>query len=298
MIKVANAPCSWGVIENVEGERGGYVRVLDEIQQTDYAGTELGDWGFMPNEPNALRRELDSRHLKLLASWVSVKLHDAGKHAQSEADCVRTARLLAEVGGPDNFIVLGNDPYGDLQRTQFAGRISPAQGLNEAQWQVLAEGANRVARAVKRETGLRTVFHHHIGTWVETPEETARLLRMTDPAVLGLCFDTGHYRFGGGDPLTGLRQYADRVWHVHFKDHQPTVAARSRQEGWSGVQSVEHGVFCELGQGDVDFPAVLAELQKMSYSGWIVVEQDVLPGMGSPRESARRNRDYLKRIGL
>src|SRR5437867_1000520 len=109
-IRVGNAPCSWGVIENVEGERGGYARVLDEMHETGFAGTELGDWGFMPTDPAVLRQELAARNLKLLASWVSVYLHDADRHAASEADAVRTARLLAEVGGPDNLIVLGNDP--------------------------------------------------------------------------------------------------------------------------------------------------------------------------------------------
>lgn len=298
MIQVANAPCSWGVIENVEGERGGYARVIDEIHETGYLGTELGDWGFMPTDPELLRAELAKRQLKLLASWVSVYLHDADRHAESEADCVRTARLLAEVGGPDNLINLGNDPYTDPMRTLNSGRIQPEHGMSDAQWKIFAEGANRIARAVKRETGLRTVFHHHIGTWVETPAEVTRLLEMTDPAVLGLCFDTGHYSFGGGDPLTGLRQHADRIWHVHFKDHEPKVAAQSRIEGWDGVQSVANGVFCELGKGSVDFPAVLAELRRMNYNGWIVVEQDVLPGMGSPKASAQRNRDYLRSIGL
>ena len=298
MIKVANAPCSWGVIENVEGERGGYRRVLDEMQATGYAGTELGDWGFMPTDPEQLRAALAAHNLQLLASWVSVYLHDPARHAQSEADCVRTARQLAAVGGPDNFIVLGNDPYTDPVRTRNAGRITPAQGMSDAQWAIFADGANRIAHAVKRETGLRTIFHHHIGTWVETPAETAKLLSLTDPEVLGLCFDTGHYRFGGGDPLTGLQQHADRIWHVHFKDHAPQVAAQSRAEGWDGVTAVGHGVFCELGQGDVDFPAVLAKLYELNYQGWIVVEQDVLPGMGSPKESAQRNRNYLASIGL
>ncbi len=102
MIKVANAPCLWGVIENIEGERGGYVQVLDEMQATGYVGTEMGDWGFMPTDPDKLRQELDSRNLKLLASWVSVFLHDDSRHAQSEAEVVRTARLLAEVGGPES----------------------------------------------------------------------------------------------------------------------------------------------------------------------------------------------------
>lgn len=297
-IKVGNAPCSWGVIENVEGERGGYVQVLDEMAATGYAGTELGDWGFMPTDPDALRAELDARQLKLLASWVSVKLHDPAEHAASEADAVRTARQLAMVGGPDNLIVLGNDPYMDAMRTLNAGRLTPAMGMSEAQWQVFAEGANRVAWAVKRETGLRTVFHHHIGTWIETPEETARLLAMTDPEVLGLCFDTGHYTHGGGDPLTGLKRLADRIWHVHFKDHNPAVAAQAKAEGLDAVTAVGRGLFCELGKGDVDFPAILAELKRMNYAGWIVVEQDVLPGMGSPKESAQRNRDYIRSIGL
>jgi inosose dehydratase len=297
-IQVGNAPCSWGVIENVEGERGGYARVLDEMHEAGFLGTELGDWGFMPTDPDVLRQELTARNLRLLASWVSVYLHDANHHAASEADAVRTARLLAEVGGPDNLVVLGNDPYGDPMRTHYAGRIQPEHGMTDAQWQIFTEGANRIACAVRRETGLRTVFHHHIGTWIETPEETARFLRMTDPKVLGLVLDTGHYRFGGGDPLVGLQQHADRIWHVHFKDHSPTIAAQSRREGWNAIQSVEHGVFCKLGQGDIDFPAILTELNALNYQGWIVVEQDVLPGMGSPRESAQRNREYLQSIGI
>ena len=298
MIQVANAPCSWGVIENVEGERGGYARVLDEMQEAGYAGTELGDWGFMPTDPRALRRELERRKLKLLASWVTVHLHDPARLPANEADVLRTARQLAEVGGPDNLVVLGNDPYTDPLRTLAAGRILPDHGMSEAQWRTVTDGANRLARTVKRETGLRTVFHHHIGTWVETPEETARFLAMTAPEVLGLCFDTGHYSFGGGNPVEGVRRHADRIWHVHFKDHDPKVAARSRRDGWNAVKSIEQGVFCELGNGDVDFKAILGELGRRGYGGWIVVEQDVIPGMGNPKESAKRNREYLKGIGL
>jgi inosose dehydratase len=88
------------------------------------------------------------------------------------------------------------------------------------------------------------------------------------------------------------------VWHVHFKDHDPRVAEQSRHNEWDAIQSVEHGVFCELGKGDVNFPAVIQELKDIGYDGWIVVEQDVLPGMGTPKESAQRNRDYLRSIGL
>jgi inosose dehydratase len=299
MIKVANAPCSWGVIEGIEeGERYDYVRVLNELADTGYVGTELGDWGFMPTDPVRLTQELQARNLDLLASWVSVKLHDASQHAQSIDDCVRTAKLLAEVGGKDNFIVLGNDPYADPMRTKNAGRIKPEHGMSEAQWKVFAEGANKVAQAVMDEAGLRTVIHHHIGTWIETPAETAKLLSVTNPDILGLVFDTGHWTFGGGDAVEGLKKHQDRIWHVHFKDCEPNVAAKSRVEEWDGVTSVGKGIFCELGKGEVNFPAVLQALRDMQYEGWIVVEQDVLPGMGSPKASAQRNRDYLKSIGL
>lgn len=298
MIQVANAPCSWGVIENIGGERSGYARVLDEMVETGYAGTELGDWGFMPTDPARLAAELERRQLQLLASWVSCRLYDAAYHEAGVETAVRTARLLVEVGGPDCFIVLGDDHSTHPVRHARAGRIRPEDGLTDEQWDIYTAGANRIARAARRETGLRTVFHHHAATFVETPAEVERFLQLTDASVLGLCFDTGHYTFGGGDAVEGLRRYADRIWHVHFKDCDTTIIDRADAEGWTYTDMVGQGVFCELGRGVVDFTAVLDTLRQMNYDGWIVVEQDVLPGMGSPKESAARNRAFLAGIGL
>jgi inosose dehydratase len=299
MIKVANAPCSWGVLEfDLEGEAAGYTQVLDEIVETGYRGTELGDWGFMPTDPGQLRREIRSRGLTLLGAFVPVMLKDPTAHATGIEVAVRTARLMAEVEGDLPFIVLADDNGRVPQRTQNAGRILPEHGLSGAEWKIFAEGAEKVAGAVKREAGLRTVFHHHCAGYVERPDEVDILMKSTDPSLVGLCFDTGHYRFGGGDPLTGLQTYKDRIWHVHFKDCHPEVAARSRAEKWDYFASVRNGIFCELGKGEVDFPRIKSELEKIGYDGWIVVEQDVLPGMGKPKESARRNRDYLASIGL
>jgi inosose dehydratase len=299
MLKIANAPCSWGVLEfELEGQAAGYVRVLDEMQATGYAGTELGDWGFMPTDPAKLSAELSSRGLTLLGAFVPVALKDPTTHAAGIETAVRTARLLAAVQGDLPFIVLADDNGKIPERTQNAGRVRPEMGLSDAEWQIFAGGAQAVAEAVKRETGLRTAFHHHCAGYVETPSEIARLLSLTDPALLGLVFDTGHYRFGGGDPLQGLKQHGSRVWHFHFKDCHPAVRAESAAKGWNYFESVQNGVFCELGQGDIPFPALIAELERLGYNGWGVVEQDVLPGMGNPKESARRNREYLKSIGL
>jgi inosose dehydratase len=299
MVLIANAPCSWGVIEGIEGDRDGYRRVIDEMAETGYAGTELGDWGFMPTDPEELRAELDSRGLALVGSWVSVNLENPDCHAQSAADAVRTGRQLARVGGDRAVVVLGNDPYGNPHRTMVAGRVTAADAMPEEQWTTFATGANLVARRVMDEAGIRTVLHPHIGTLIETGAEARRLFDMTDPTVLGLCLDTGHWTFGaGGDPVAAVRELRDRVWHVHFKDCDPAVMAASRANGWNGPESVGHGVFCELGQGSVDFPGMLTALEEIGYAGWVVVEQDVLPGMGNPRESARRNREYLRSIGV
>jgi len=124
-------------------------------------------------------------------------------------------------------------------------------------------------------------------------------MKLTDPKLVGLCFDTGHYRFGGGgDPLRTYRQFKDRIWHVHFKDCSPLVHEQSRRNEWDYFASLKHGIFCELGQGDVDFMTFADELKKDRYPGWIVVEQDVLPGMGAPKEFARRNREFLRACSL
>jgi inosose dehydratase len=298
-IKIANAPCSWGVLEfDLPGQALGYAQVLNEIKETGYIGTELGDWGFMPTAPAVLRAELQTWQLALVGAFVQVAFSNESAHAEGEERAVQTAELMAQAVGTHPFIVLADDNCTDSTRTKLAGRIQPEHSLPPAKWQTFGKGVNRVAAAVKRKTGLRTVFHHHSAGFVETPWELDALLNATDPDLVGLCFDTGHFRFGGGDPIRALQQYRDRVWHVHFKDCDPRVHEESRKGSWDYFESMKHGIFCELGKGDVDFPAVIAELKKTGYSGWIVVEQDVLPGTGEPKAYARRNREFLRGCGL
>jgi inosose dehydratase len=299
MIKIANAPCSWGALEfDLEGEAPGYAQVLDEIAETGYAGTELGDWGFMPTDPQSLEQEIHGRNLLLLGAFVPVFLKDPSGHQAGIDVAVRTARLLAAVEGSLPFIILADENGKVPERTKNAGRVTPEMGLTDAEWQIFAEGAMKVAEAVKREAGLRTAFHHHCAGYVETPAEIEKLMSLTDPGSLGLVFDCGHYRYGGGDPEEGLRRYGQRVWHFHFKDYHPAVGRQAAEEGWDYFQSVRNGVFCELGKGEVNFPALMKQLQELGYEGWGVVEQDVLPGMGAPKESARRNREFIRRIGF
>ena len=184
------------------------------------------------------------------------------------------------------------------ERTRNAGRITPEMGLTAAEWQMFADGANKVARAVLSETGLRTVFHHHCAGYVETPDEIAafpgRDRSGSDRTCIrhwALCVRRGPVRRSGC-----ARAFQKRVWYIHLKDCHPEVARRARAEGWDYFEALRHGVFCELGKGGVDFPGVLRWLKDHNYDGYTLVEQDVLPGMGAPKESARRNREYLRAI--
>ncbi len=301
MIKIANAPCSWGALEfdlENKSEEIPYDQVLDELVETGYLGTELGDWGFMPTEPSRLREEIEGRGLTLLGAFVPVALAQADAHQDGINSALRVAELMAGAGYGNAFVVLADDNASVPERTRHAGRIKPEMGLEPDQWEVFAQGAERLANIVKERYGIRTVFHHHCAGYVETPDEIDTLMCKTDSSLLGLCLDLGHYAFGGGDPIAALEKYGDRIWHVHFKDYNPQAAQMSSSAGGDYFDALKCGVFCELGKGVVDFKAALDKLTRSGYKDWIVVEQDILPGMGNPKVCARNNREYIKTLGV
>ena len=299
MIKIANAPCSWGALEfYLDKKPLGFQQVLDEMVESGYEGTELGDWGFMPTDPADLKNVLQEKKLNLLGAFIPIGLADAGTHSEGIIRALKTAELMHKAGFKEAFIVLADNNGTDPIRTKNAGRISSSMGLSDEQWITYAAGAEQVARAIKDMFQMRTVFHHHCAGFVETPSEIDKLMSLTDPSLLGLCLDTGHYAFGGGNPVNALKKYGKRIWHVHFKDYDPEIGRKSAENNWDYFQSVAHGVFCELGKGNVNFREIVKILETTGYNDWIVVEQDVLPGMGEPKRSAISNRKYIKSIGL
>ena len=293
--RVAAAPISWGICEIPGwGARLPAERVLDEIAAAGYAGTELGPPGFLPQEPQTLRRELSSRGLSLVGAFCPVTLHEAGSFDGGLREALKTARLLAECAA--TVLVLATT--GDERRRALAGRV-PRDGsasFDDAQWARFCDGVNEVARRTS-ELGLVTAFHPHAASWIETPQETERLLAGTDPALVGLCLDTGHIAYGGGDPLDLAERQAPRVRHVHLKDLRRVVHTRAAARGDDFTRAVADGVFAPLGEGDLAIRDVLAALRRGGFSGWLVVEQDVRLGVtpgAAPLADARRNREFVR----
>jgi inosose dehydratase len=220
-------------------------------------------------------------------SFVPVMLKYPDAHAGGEMHALRVARLLATVAdtrrdGQLPLVILADANGTDPVRTQYAGRATPEMGLSLAEWKVFARGAERIARTVRDVTGLPTAFHPHCAGYIETPEEIAQFLDMTDPDLLGLVFDTGHYLYGTGhidglSVLDGLDCFGERILHLHFKDCQPQIATEARQSGWNYFTAVRHGVFCELGMGGVPFTAIVDRLRVRGYSGWIVSDTRTEP---------------------
>ncbi len=296
-IKIANAPVSWAIYEFSEIEQKyPYQRVLDEIADTGYVGTELGPWGFLPTDPDVLRAELEKRGLSMVSAFVPINFLDTGSIEAGEEQALKVGRLLAALGA--QIIILADDSGKVPELVQQAGRRR-GSWLPVTDWDTYAFNVNRVARRVYDELGLKSTFHHHCAGYVETPQEIGHLMDRTDLELVGLCLDSGHWLYAGGDPLAAVKQYGKRINHVHLKDCDLNVRQLSIDEKLNYFQAVQAGVFSELGKGSVTFPDIVAELKRLDYDGWGTVEQDVLTDdLDAPRHSARHNRDYLRKLGL
>src|ERR1700686_2092438 len=298
-IRVANAPISWGIMEHVELPADyPYGRVLDEIKAAGYSGTELGPYGFLPADAVALRGELAKRSLTLCSAFVDIELGNATAHADGLAFVTSSARLISDAGA--RLLILSDRVTPDRNAT--AGRRKEANQLswNDSQWQAAADAIPAVITLCKA-VGLRVAFHHHAGSHVETPEEVDRLFSLFAPEELGLCLDTGHYVYGGGDTIAFLKKQVSRVWCVHLKDIYDAKAVEARREKMNFHAAIRHGIFAPLGKGGTDFSRVISLLKDGGFEGWAVVEADVLPGgagADAPLANAIAGREFLGSFGI
>src|SRR5512140_100902 len=219
-LHVANAPVSWGITE-IKGVAATlpFGTVLDEIAACGYEATELGPYGYLPTDPAKLQDELARRNLQLTSAFVPLRLKDPDG-VEDVIDQARTVgHLLASCGA--RYIVLADAMWPEREAVSGRAKFDGPQ-LNADEWKTVAENIRRVA-VVCGSLGLRCVFHHHAGTYVETPEEVQWLMEQVPEEYLGLCLDTGHFLYGGGDPVAALRCFGKRVEYLHFKDLKLSV---------------------------------------------------------------------------
>jgi inosose dehydratase len=271
--KFASAPDSWGVLDypGPSWEQS-YQTMLDEMVVAGYTGTELGPYGFLPTDPQLLASELSQRSLKLLGSFVPANLGDPASTKIVIDQIAKVGGLLAALGAP--FLVLSDAQ--SVERDRIAGRVprDGSQGWTAEQWKQVARVAAEAARVVAG-FGLDLVFHPHISTYVETPEETEQFFDATSTSNIGLCLDTGHCAYAGGDPVTEAEKYREILRFVHLKDVSEKALAEVRRKRMTFEQAIEINTFTIIGQGSIDFPEFLRVLDRNGYSGWMVVEQDV-----------------------
>lgn len=292
----ACAPDSWGVLDypGPSWEQS-YEAMLDEMVEAGYSGTELGPYGFFPTDPMVLKPELESRKLKLLGSFVPVKMTDPSADAAVMERIRKVGHLLATLKAP--FLVMADDQ--SPERNAYSGRIYDAgcPTLSAHQWKHVGQIVAN-AEIVAKEFGLDLVFHPHVATYVESPEECERFFDVTSHTGVGLCLDTGHCLYGHGDPVKEAEKFKSKLRFVHVKDCDRKVLEEARRKKWTFEEAIEHKVFTIIGNGDIEFPAFFRALLKNGYSGWSVVEQDVKFGHTEipPKVSVAASRKYLNGV--
>jgi inosose dehydratase len=287
-LQVGTAPVNWNNSDVPDWrERTTFPRILDEMAAAGYAGTEH-DRQF-PDDPATLKAELDARGLALCASYQWVRLSQEEATTEDVAAVDPILDLLVALDCETLVVADAMTPA----RIALAGRV-PADGsggLDDAGWRRLEENLRKVAdRAMGR--GVRTCYHNHVGSFVESPEECARLVDLLPMTGASLCFDTGHYAYGGGDPTAFVLEHSGLIGHLHLKDVDGDTLATARAEGWSFTDALRKVVFCPFGSGMVDIPAVVHALKMANVDGWVIVEQDTCEG--DPTAQAAAHRAYLR----
>ena len=292
----ACAPDSWGVLDYPGPSwNQSYEKMLDEMVTAGYTGTELGPYGFFPTDPAVLKPQLERRKLKLLGSFVPVVLSDPASAGIAVEHIRKVGNLLATLKAP--FLVLA-DAQSD-ERNRISGRV-PADGsaaLSPAQWKNVARVVEEAAK-VSSDFGLDLVFHPHVATYVETPVECERFFDVTVHTGVGLCLDTGHCEYGGGDPVAEATKFSSVLRFLHIKDVDNKILEEARRKQLTFEQAIEEKVFTIIGQGSIDFPGLFRLLEKNNYSGWLVIEQDVKFGATviPPAESVTESLRYLQGV--
>ncbi|MEM8951150.1 MAG: TIM barrel protein [Pseudomonadota bacterium] len=294
-INIGNAPCSWGVEFADDPRNPVWQDVLRENAEAGYRGIELGPVGFMPEDPAELADALKAYDQELIGGVVFRPFHNPAKWDDVLDGSIRTCKAL-QAHGAKHLVLI--DSISE-RRAPTAGRASEAEQMDAAEWTAFRDRIKTIAQMGTEEYGLTVAIHAHAAGFMDFEPELERLLDEIDDSILKICFDTGHHSYAGFDPISFTKRHIDRISYMHFKDIDPAVKADVIEKRTDFYDACGQGIFCKLGKGDVDFPAVRKILLDNGFEGWCTVEQDCDPtGDTSPIDDAKANRAYLQSIGF
>ncbi|WP_060788917.1 myo-inosose-2 dehydratase [Geobacillus zalihae] len=287
-VKLGIAPIGW--TNDDMPELGGEItfeQCISEMALAGFVGCEVGN--KYPRDTKVLKKALSLRGLSIASAWFSAFL--TSKPFEETVEAFKAHRdFLYEMGA--KVIVVseqGNSIQGQMETPLFDKK--PV--FTEEEWDLLIDGLNRLGD-LAAEKGMNIVYHHHMGTGIQTTEEIDRLMEETDPKKVSLLYDTGHLVFSGEDHLHVLNKHINRIRHVHLKDVRIEVANKVREEKMSFLQAVKAGVFTVPGDGVIDFKPVFEALDDAGYEGWFVVEAEQDPAIANPFEYALKARQYIR----
>ena len=285
-VKLGIAPIAWTNDDMPElGAENTFEQCISEMALAGFTGSEVGN--KYPTDPKVLKEALDLRGVKIASRWFSSFLATK-PYEEVEADFVKNLDFLAAVGcdrinvSEQSYSIQGTD------KPVFTDKPY----MTEEEWVKFCDGLNKLGK-VATDRGFKLCFHHHMGTVVQTIEETKRLMDNTDPKYVFLCFDSGHFTFSGENPVEIAQNYANRFGHVHLKDVRLDVVREVKDNNLSFLTAVRKGAFTVPGDGVVDFPALFAEIKKAHYTGWFVVEAEQDPALANPFKYAKMARAYI-----
>lgn len=288
-VKLGIAPIGW--TNDDMPQLGGdltFEQMISEAALAGFTGTEVG--GKFPEDTELLNRRLDARGLKIASKWFSSFLCSKS-YEENEAAFVKELDVLNALGAARVNVCELTDCLFARDCSMF-GEEKPV--ATDEQWDMLCRGLNRLGKIAK-DRGIKLCFHHHMATMVQTYDETKRLLSCTDPELVYLCFDTGHFAFAGVDPVRAAKDFASRIGHVHLKDIRKEKMDQALSEGFAFRKAVREGCFTVPGDGFVDYPGVFAVLNEAHYEGWFIVEAEQDPAKANPFEYALKARAYIRK---
>lgn len=288
-IKLGIAPIAWTNDDMPElGSENTFEQCISEMALAGYTGTEIGN--KYPKDPQVLHRYLDPRGLEVASAWFSAFLTTKPFSETKEA-FIAHRDFLHAMGAKVIVVAEQGHSIQGLDLPVFEKK--PV--FTDEEWEKLASGLEALGD-LAHEKGMEIVYHHHMGTGVQTTTEIARLMEMTQPDKVKLLFDTGHLVFSGEDPIKIYQTYQDRIYHIHFKDIRQKVAEEVVSEKDSFLSGVKKGVFTVPGDGMIDFKPIWQAIQDSQYSGWIVVEAEQDPAKANPFEYALKARKYIQEV--